>query len=154
MELMVVVAIIAILIAASMPVFRSFARGRNLRAGSDMVMSALRKSREAAITYRKHYRAVLDTVNQAVGIYLNENGVDTVSENWQKLPEFVKFDDSTSDWKLSTSFSYPPGGDIYWIEFKPNGGCTANASIILLEESTSDTKRITFNSLTGRVTVE
>ena len=60
-----------------------------------MVTSALRKTREAAITYRKNYKTVLDTVNQAVAIYEDDNRIIPLAEKWKKLPDFVEFDTIT-----------------------------------------------------------
>ena len=163
MELMVVVAIIAILIIASMPLFRTFTRGSNIKDGAIMVMSALKKTREAAITYRKNYRTVLDTVNQAVGIYVSGDDVNP-AENWKKLPEFVKFD--TTGTGANTWYTGSNGGqyeykylteEIYWIEFKPGGSSNSGIyeqRVLLVEESTGDTKLIRVNALTGRIRIE
>lgn len=162
MELMVVVAIIAMLIIASMPVFRNFTRGRNIKEGANMVMSALRKSREAAITYRKNYRTVLDTINQAVAIY-EDNDVVNPAENWKKLPDLVNFDITIPPWYVGNNLPNQnhygaPNERVYWIEFKPSGSLDKvgfnEQKIHLKEESTGDTKLIKVNALTGRIKVE
>ena len=165
MELMVVVAIMGILIIASMPVFREFARGRNLKEGANMVASALRKSREAAITYRKNYRTVLDTVNQAVGIYLNESGqADTIVEKWERLPELVGFDKPSVEWCTGTGGvnrykdDYNAEQKVFWIQFKPSGAADGvgaiEQTVVLKEESTGDTRIISVNALTGKIWIE
>jgi prepilin-type N-terminal cleavage/methylation domain-containing protein len=152
MELMVVIAIVALLVASSIPAFRSYTRNRNLKEGTNMVVSALRKTRSAAITERKRYKTALDTVNQAVGIYLvvdSDPNNDQLVEGWKGLSNFVKFD-TTVDWSVTKNY----GGGIYWVEFKPNGGTTENATISLLEESTEDTRNIVFYMITGRIKIE
>lgn len=150
-ELMTVVAIMAILIIASMPAFRNYARSKNLKEGTNMIVSALRKTRDAAITYRKRYRTVFDTVNDAVSIYIDGDDVNPV-EKWVKLPEFVIFSSPTV-----TVRNFPKGSasaDLRYAEFKISGAANEGGSIILLDESTQDTKKISFNNITGRIRVE
>ena len=155
-ELMTVVAIIAILIIASMPAFRNYARSKNLKEGTNMIISALRKTRDAAITYRKRYRTVFDTVNDAVAIYVDGDDFNPV-ENWAKLPELVKFDKSD----FTTVGCFPPSTltpcDFYYLEFKPDGGSlpSGNGHITLKDMSDNgNTKRIYFYHLTGRIRVQ
>jgi prepilin-type N-terminal cleavage/methylation domain-containing protein len=157
-ELMVVVAIMSILIIASLPVFRNFAKGRSIDDAALTVVSSLKKTREASITYRKNYRTVLDTVKQAVAIYDNE---DKLAEKWQGLPEFVEFDTSSSDWYTGDAGPYQneyPGENKYWIQFKPSGAVDRvgfdEQRVVLMEESTSDTRVVKVNALTGKVEVE
>lgn len=157
MELMVVVAIMSILIIASLPVFRDFARSRNIDDGALMIVSSLRKTREASITYRKHYRTVLDTVKNAVAIYDHDNG-DELVEKWQSLPELVVFDTTASDWDIPVAESYDPvSPEIYYLEFKANGGLsigTTYRNVLIREKSTEDTRVIEVNGLTGKIEVE
>ena len=158
-ELMVVIVIIAILIIASMPMFRNFTRNRNLKEGANVIASALMRTRSAAITERERYKAVLDTLNHAVAIYKN-NDVDNPAEYWKKLPEFVEFVDpaTSSYWGVTNSYS-APSDYIYYLEFKPNGGLgggvgAATENIAIIDTSTEDTKIIDVNGLTGRVRIE
>jgi prepilin-type N-terminal cleavage/methylation domain-containing protein len=164
-ELMTVVAIMALLIMASMPMFRNYTRGKNLNEGTNMVISALRKTRNAAITERKMYKTAFDTINQAVGIYLvvdSDPNNDQLVENWQKLSEFVNFDTTVANkWytgnNLGSHYFKYPAEEIYYIEFKTSGSSNSGIyeqKVLLLEESTSDTKLITVNALTGKIGVE
>lgn len=161
-ELMTVVAIVAILIAVSMPLFRNFTRGRNLKEGTNMVVFALRKARNAAITERKMYRAVLDTVNNAVAIYV-DNDIVNPAENWRGLTEFVEFDITNTQWYVGNTSAYqnkyaPPSDHIFWVEFKSTGtldGVGFNEQrIVLKETSTEETRLVTVNALTGKIGVE
>jgi len=162
MELMVVIAIMALLAAASMPAFRNYTRGRNLKEGTNMVVSALRKTRNAAITERKKYRTVFDTLNNAVAIYVDDDIVNP-AENWKGLTEFVEFDttnNTPNTWYTGNSSEYEyeyTGEEKYWIEFKTSGSSNSGAieqKVLLLETSTDETKLITVNALTGRINVE
>ncbi len=159
MELMVVVAIVALLVAASMPAFRNYTRGRNLKEGTNMVVSALRKTRNAAITERKRYRTVLDTVNNAVAIYV-DNDIVNPAENWHSLPEFVKFELSLFSLAAGDVENYAVTPDIYYLEFESAGGLSSehdgiptDKNIGIMETSTQDTKVIKVNKLTGRIKV-
>lgn len=159
MELMVVIAIVALLVAASMPAFRNYTRGKNLKEGTNIVISALRKTRNAAITERKRYRTVFDTVNNAVAIYLSGDD-DNPAENWRGLSEFVEFDTTPlalgGNWVVSNTYDVP-FDYIYYLEFKTSGGLSTGAidqTIVLIEQSTTDTKAIRVNALTGRINVE
>ncbi len=162
-ELMTVVAIMALLVAASMPMFRNYTRGKNLKEGTNMVISALRRTRNTTITERKKYRTVFDTVNNAVAIYLSGDD-NNPAENWRSLPEFIEFDTSINvpvTWYTGNNlgpyyFKYT-GEEIYWIEFKTSGSSNSgiyNQKVLLLETSTDDTKLITVGALTGRINVE
>ncbi|HIE43169.1 MAG TPA: hypothetical protein EYP78_00020 [Candidatus Omnitrophica bacterium] len=147
-EAMVVIAIIAILIIASQPLFRQFSRSRHLKSGANVIVSALRTTRGKAITDRKIYKTVLDTINQAVGMYdSNDNSI----EKWEKLPDFVEFDRNDSDWYIQNA-----SGDVYYIGFKPNGGVDTGATqkVVIKEKNTGDTRLIQVGALTGRIKIE
>ncbi|MBU1048349.1 MAG: prepilin-type N-terminal cleavage/methylation domain-containing protein [Candidatus Omnitrophica bacterium] len=158
-ELMTVVAIMAVLVAASMPMFRNYTRGKNLKEGTNMVVSALRRTRNSAITDRKNYRVVFDTDNNTIAIDADTTDEDFatindgLAENWKGLSEFVEFD----TWVIKAGNSYAPGNpEIYFLEFKTTGGLSTGISdqtIVLIETSTQDTKAIRVNALTGKIGV-
>ena len=118
-----------------------------------MLVAALTKTRGAAITYRERYWTVLDTNNDAVAIY-RENDLNNPAENWKKLPGFVKFD-TTGSWNVSGPI--PTDLSKYYVEFKPNGalgsGATVN-KITIIEEDTGSTRIVEISGLTGRIKVE
>ncbi|MCK4904814.1 prepilin-type N-terminal cleavage/methylation domain-containing protein [bacterium] len=155
-ELMTVVAIMAVLVAVSMPMFRNYTRGRNLKEGTNMIISALRRTRNTTITERKRYRTVFDALNHAVAIY-KEDDIVNPAENWKALPEFVEFDTNL----FADEKNYTTTPDIYYLEFESAGGLSSEHDVTppykdigIVETSTQDTNIIKVNKLTGRINVE
>jgi len=147
-ELMVVVVIMAVLVIASLPTLREFSHGRRLQAGRDTVIAALRKARTETITKRKRYKTVIDINKQAVAIFDNDNNL---VGNWEKLPDFVSFDDSSS---ALDDLESGLGSPFYYLEFEPDGSLTSDASPAIKEiyfkgKSTQDTVGVHY--LTGRI---
>jgi prepilin-type N-terminal cleavage/methylation domain-containing protein len=116
MELMVVVAIMAILIIASMPVFRDFARSRNIKEAANSVVLALRTARGYAITKRTECEVRILT--RALYIY----ALDKESGNWylvekgKDIPEHTIIynigDTKTEESTCVLPFTFEPLGSL------------------------------------------
>lgn len=169
LELLVVMAIIAILTAMSVPAISGYLKGAKLKGGTRQVASALRQARTLAITKRKNYMVVFaisattdaEKRYKAFKVYQVDEGT---IDDWIYLPKtiVINSDNTKSTILLDTySIPFPNDGDsthsVARAEFKPTGGTTAIKDETIRVESSIDPKQfreITCINTTGRIEVK
>ncbi len=166
-EIMVVVAILSILVIASLPTFRNFFITSRLRQGCYDVMSALRSAREAAITKptppdEEFYNmAVFYTDYQALWSAVEVYNIAEGSiGGWKRLPPRIIIDTSSPESKLDTRNGLAKPGEstynsqLYVVEFNRKGEARNNAIIVLKDLSKGYTAQIKVLHSTGRVRIK
>ena len=144
LELLVVLAIIALLTAMSMPAISGYLRGARLRGGAQQIASALRMARQLAITKRAVYTVDFDINNRRFWVEWNNTSsgtVNTLVGEIRTLPDTIRFD----------SFSpMPPPPPSY--NFMARG--TGTSGSIRIVDPHGNGRRIVVAGATGRVRVE
>ena len=134
LELLVVMVIIVIIGAISIPAFISISRGHGMRSTVSSVVNHVSLARQWAITHRKkiefHYS---NSVSHSIFWIQDENGI-----------------------QISRVITNTPGitfGDTGSVRFKTDGGVDGiNASVEIKDETA--TKKIKIVALTGMISVE
>ncbi|MCD5390945.1 GspH/FimT family pseudopilin [candidate division NPL-UPA2 bacterium] len=147
LELLVVLAIMALLAGMSAPAISGYLRGARLRGAAKEIASAMRLARTMAITKRDIYTVDFNTNNRQFWVEWNNTisgTVDTLVGEVRTLPETIDYDFSGSD---PITFT----GNV--CSFNPRGG--ANAGSIYIADKQGNGKRIVVTSTaTGRVQVQ
>ena len=179
-ELVIVVAIMALLIFASLPSFQEFIATSRLRQGCYDVISALRTARASAISERTEYMTLFYTTMKdkrnlpnfryaypiwsAVMVYnIDEGGVG----GWKRLPENIYLDYNYFQGlktggivgEIPDGLPYPNKEDVSQgdsmpiVEFNSGGGVEDKGSpyILVKDYSTQDTAEIKVLGTTGRI---
>lgn len=148
-ELLAVIAIMAILLALSVPAFRAFGQGRALEAAVTQLKTALSLARQHAVTYRRYTYVVFPTREDVVSpedyfkayrsyavftVTNRATGSGRYLSSWMFLPEGIVFD--TNAYKDTAVFNasytnrvpFPtessPLRNLHCLGFKPDGSVT------------------------------
>lgn len=135
LELLVVMAIMALLTAMSAPAISGYLRGARLRGGARQVASALRQARQLAITERAQRAVILYHIDNAVSIYENDSVVS------RPLPGTIDLADGGGN-KIA------PDGRV---TFTARG--TASNKTIRVYDTLDNFREITVVNATGRVRI-
>ena len=163
-ELVIVVAIMSLLIFASLPTFRQFVTSSRLRQGCYDIISALRTAKSQAITERLEFATLVYTFQglwSATQVYCTEDPDRGMITPWKRLPENIYLDTSSSSAESSQYYPGPISGDNTDTDtvviFNSLGesvklsGTVRNDSFLLRDYSTGDTAVIKVLGSTGRI---
>lgn len=176
LELLIVLLVVGLLTAASVPCFKTFCENMRLQAGARLTLNLLRQARADAIANHRTTCLVIPTSGddwldlhyKAMKIvYLHatlESGTEvyrTIS-GWEYLPKGIEIDSSSTVFNTTIEITYP--GDyadgatpiaVACAKFKPNGAATDNATIrIWVADDHSKLKNIRYDNLSGRAKIE
>ena len=118
LDFLVVLIIISMVIAMSIPAFSSYIRGTRLRTAAREISTAIMSARTQAITLREYRTVFFDTTKGDFGIVGGEEG-------WS-LPPGVKFD------------AFPAGGITLTPLGKVSGTPTVSRSIIIFSDENNN----------------
>ncbi len=143
-EMMVVLAIIALVVGMSLPYFGRFTGGNALRASTRQISSLIYTARSLAITHRKPYAVTFDVMEGDVAV--KDAGSSELVEKQYHLPETI-------------SLEHPEGADPVGfkddrIVFTPTGGVSGETGTLWLKDRKGNTAQITVHQSTGRLKVE
>lgn len=144
-ELLVVLAIMAILSIGAIPAFIDFLGHSKLKGAAIEITSLLRSARQYAITNRKDYEARFLMASEAMYIYQDSDGI---VEHIRYLSNIIDITDISDD---STTSPYN-------ISFDPRGVADSSCSIHLIKKGTdtgvdSNYYTVTIVSATGRAKI-
>lgn len=160
-ELLVVLAIIAVLSITGVPAFVDFLGHNNLKNASLEVASVFNAARQLSITNRKNYKVVINNVEDvannlyyAVKIYQDSDGT---IQNWKQLARTIEIYSNTFPTGL---VPYPDDSGTLQskpiAEFYPDGHMGSTTASLGLREKVdnSNTKVIRVYNTTGIVKVQ
>lgn len=136
-ELLMVMAIMAIVMAVAVLAFHSMGRGTDLRGSATAVRNTLSQSRQWTITHREQVTFCYDASNYYV---VNPAGIRIQDTN--TLPRAVRFAHG--------------GGAVSTVTFKTDGALAGGATEVKVTLTSSNEARkvIRINALTGGIKVE
>lgn len=144
-EMLIVLAIMTIITAASIPSFMKFTNTARLRAGARDICTALRTARRYAITKRINYAVTIyctgASIKKTIGYYSTADTVEL-----KKLPPTIS---------ASTAYHGDPGttGQSETFTFTARGTGTAGTIYVIDSETPPNYIPITVVSATGRVKI-
>ena len=161
-ELVIVVAIMSLLIFASLPTFHQFIASSRLRQGCYDIISALRTAKSQAITERIEFATLMYTFQglwSATQVYCTEDPDRGMVTPWKRLPENIVINTSNLK-RVEGVFPGPTSGSnpdiVYTITFNSRGGTeessfSGNLEITLKDKSTQNEAVIKILQSTGRI---
>jgi prepilin-type N-terminal cleavage/methylation domain-containing protein len=162
-ELLIVLAIIAVLSITAIPAFVDFLGHNKLKNASLEIAAVFKTARQLAITNRKNYKVIIndvdDTTNNlyyAVKIYQDSDGT---IENWRQLATTVELY-TTFPLALDQTLPYPDDDDSTQdrpaFEFYPDGhvGSASQSFGIREKAKQTNTRVITIYNTTGGVKIQ
>ncbi len=157
-ELVIVIAIISLLVFASLPTFRDFITTSRLRQGAYDIISALRTARSSSVTERLKFATLFynyQNLWSAVQVYCVEDTERGSVAPWKRLPEDIVVDTTILDVVNDTFYSPLSGSfpdQVARITFNYRGGAEeSNLEVLLRDVSTGDTAQVKVLQSTGRI---
>ena len=145
-ELIVVLAIVSLVVATSVPLFTGFQAGRRLKASSFDLTAALRTAQSHTLTTRRRHSVVLDIVT---GEFWMEDELGDLVDVRKHLARGTDVEEVTG---------VTPEGSRARFEFvTPHGGIKRTGSgpiVITLKSSKGKTNNLVINPLTGSVKIQ
>ena len=139
-EMMVVIAVIAVLSAIAVPSFMEYARNQRLNGAARQVYTDLMNARQQAVTENK--KIIVQFVNNHQYQFVRDNDASETVTTWDETLVLRDIQPEYSDVTFSAGFN--PA-------FRPNG-TGKNPVITLTSSSTGKTKCITI-STAGRIKI-
>jgi prepilin-type N-terminal cleavage/methylation domain-containing protein len=145
-ELVIVMVIIAILAALTVPGLGTWMAYYRLRNGSRDIISVLRTAQMRAVSFNMRYGVAFDPANRQFQLYQDSGGLQ-VDGAVNLLPTGVTYKDGT--------VALPPDGPggLPFISFFPNSTASAGGTIVLRNSRGSE-KTIQISMATGRIRMQ
>jgi type IV fimbrial biogenesis protein FimT len=131
-ELVIVLAIMGLVAVMTVPGFVGMMRGRHLTSAANLVHATLNEAKNTAVTQRKPYGLVLDTLQSGMKIYESGDTTNPIQGKAVFLPQVVNFDTADAAWNVPND--KPEGSpDTYpEIVFRPDGSLDASTSPVIV----------------------
>jgi prepilin-type N-terminal cleavage/methylation domain-containing protein len=139
-EVIVVMAIMAALMAISIPSFMGWRQNLKYRETAREVASILREAKSRAITNNREQQVQFDAINQKYGLRPGDRAYST---NWSDVPDVSNWAILDSQVKISGDTS---------LQFTPNGAASASGTIKIKDQDLA-TKFCVSVIPTGRISV-
>ncbi len=145
LETIMVLAIMTMFFAVSIPLFSKFTERTKLDTTARSIVSALRTARTYAITNNKEYYVIFDKQTDPArhSYFISEDGTNP-KEKREKLPVGISLGDL-------------PGGSgvtIYNAGFKATGEFDGNDTSFSIKDAENNTKLISVEKTTGRARID
>ena len=143
-EMLVVLAIIAMLLAISVPFTAGFGKSLRLKTAARAILSTLRVAKSNAITYREEQKVIFDVQK---GEYWIEDSDRRIFEQKRRLPSSIEF-------RLKGDASDPVTFEEDTVIFYPTGSVKGTSGSITITDNKGDSKTVTIVGSTGKVSIE
>ena len=142
--MLVVLAIIAMLLAISVPFTAGFGKSLRLKTAARAILSTLRVAKSNAITYREEQKVIFDVQK---GEYWIEDSDRRIFEQKRRLPSSIEF-------RLKGDASDPVTFEEDTVIFYPTGSVKGTSGSITITDNKGDSKTVTIVGSTGKVSIE
>ncbi len=145
LETMIVLAIMAVFFAVSVPFFSGFTERTKLETSARSIVSVLRTARAYAIANNADYYAVCDTSTVPESYYVSADSVNAVDKK-NKLPAGISFDIvGFTKGTAGTSAAFKATGELDEI---------AKETFVIIKDKEGNTKTIKVERTTGRARID
>lgn len=135
-EMLVVLAVMAMLLAISVPFTSGFGKGLRIKTAARGILGTLRVARSNAITYRKKYTVIF---SRAGNEYWIEDPDGRIFEQKRRLPASIKLESSFEDDKVI---------------FYSTGAVEGSSGSITVTDKAGTSKIISIIASTGKITIK
>jgi len=141
-EALVVIGILTLMFALSIPAYRSYSRRNQLRQAAESVRSALVEAQNMALAPKESGRQYGAKRNSSTSyiVYKKPETEGLTTLRSYSLPDSVEW--GTTDW------------DVYFTPPNAKASCMNNLSINLKLKNTPQTITVTLNCTTGQITIK
>ena len=146
MEMLIVLAVIALILGVSIPFFASFTKGAKLKTAAKDITAVLNTARSLAITHRRNYSVTFDYSARPHSYYISDED-DQLYEKKYYLPSSIRFNRPLSPDEPTTFTSGKA-------TFSSTGGLTGSAGSVWIADKREDFRRISVSNTTGRVKID
>ena len=144
-EMLVVLAIIAMLLGISLPFTSGFGKGLRIKTAARAILGTLRVARSNAITYREKYSVIFDV---DAGEYWIEDSDARTFEKKRRLPSSIEFripDDEEAD---------PVTFEDDEVTFYTTGAAKGMSGSITITDRQGASRNISIIASTGKISIE
>ena len=120
-EVAVTILLLGLVLAFSIPTFRSLSNSYQLKGATENVAGQLRLGRERAIATGQIQHYHLPSPSYGNIYYLINHAVEAVPKSWNR-------------WNLPKGITYYSGTTLPWVEMKPDGRANTSGFVILKDE--------------------
>lgn len=145
-EMLVVLAIIAMLLGMSIPFVSGFGKGMRLKTAARGIVGTLRLAKSSAITYRKACAVVFDPEE---GEYWIEDHEGRVFEKKRGLPNSIRFEP-----RETTEDPDPITFEDDRLVFYPTGAIKGSGGSVTITDRRGDSKTVSVLGSTGRISID
>ena len=143
-EMLVVLAIMAMIMAISLPFTAGFGKGLKIKTTAKAIVGMMSVARSNAVTFRKNYSVVFDVKK---GQYWIEDDVGRVYEKKYPLPSSVKFEVKGGDKIDPITFENDK------VTFKPSGSTEGPSGSVTITDNQGGSRTISATETTGKITI-
>ncbi len=144
-EMLVVLAVIALILSLSIPFTSGFGKGLRLKTSARAILGTLRVAKSNAITYREKYIVFFDKDNEAYWIEDNEG---RLFERKRDLPPSIKFKNPDSEDTDPITFEDDK------VVFYSTGAIEGGSGSITISDKQGNSKTISIIGSTGKIRIE
>lgn len=145
-EMLVVLAVIAMLLAVSIPFTSGFGKGMRIKTAARGILGVLRVAKSNAITYRKKYAVVFDIENNE---YWIEDSDGRIFEKKYRLSGPVKFRLQQGD-EISDPVTFEDDKVIFY----STGAIEGGGGSVTITDRRGNSKTISILGSTGKITID
>jgi prepilin-type N-terminal cleavage/methylation domain-containing protein len=143
-EMLVVLAIMAMIMAISVPFTSGFGKGLKIKTAARAIVGIMRVARSNAVTFRKNYSVVFDVKK---GRYWIEDDAGRVYEKKYYLPSSVRFEVKGDDKIDPITFENDR------LTFKSSGSIEGPSGSVTITDKQGGSRIISAAETTGKVTI-
>lgn len=144
-EMLVVLAIITMLLAISIPFTSGFGKGLRIKTAAMAILGTLRVARSNAITYREEHAVIFDVEK---GEYWIEDSDGRIFERKCRLPGSIKFKIEGDEESDPITFEDDK------VIFYPTGAIEGASGSITITDKQAESRTISIIGSTGKISIE
>lgn len=144
-EMLVVLAIVGMIMAISIPFTSSFGKGFKIKTTTRAIVGVMTVARSNAITFRKNYSAVFDVKK---GQYWIEDEAGRIYEKKYSLPGGIKFEIKGDEGADPVTFENDK------VMFNSSGAIEGESGSITFTDKQGGSKIISVTGSTGKITIK
>jgi general secretion pathway protein H len=144
-EMLVVLAIIGMLLAISLPFTSGFGKGLRIKTASRAIVGLLHVARSNAITFRRNYSVVFDAEK---GQYWIEEAAGQIYEKKYFLPSSIQFKVQGNEDVDLITFENDR------VTFNPSGAIEGKSGSVTFSDKQGESRIISVVGTTGRITID
>jgi len=144
-EMLVVLAVIALILSLSIPFTSGFGKGLRLKTAARAILGTLRVAKSNAITYRQKYTVFFDKEDEA---YWIEDSEGRLFERKRELPSSIKFENPDDENTDPITFEDDK------VVFYSTGAIEGGSGSVTITNKQGNSKTISIIGSTGKIRVE